>query len=205
MYEVDKDSCTTLKQWLEDKYSMDYKTYRNKSKSRRDNLKYEYYKDTGLIITSDGAHYDARSSYLDDYSYRGKSSYFRNYRGFGRTYRTTKSGIIHFIIGLLLIIAVCLVIYNLLSFEWWFVLGGFVVDSCIACSQGDFLFFERGFIRYIQLLVYAISTGTVLETINAFVWYLIDYELYIFVLISIGVLGLNHLVSYLIAKNSSRI
>ena len=192
MYEVDKDSCTTLKQWLEDKYSMDYKTYRGKSKSRRDDLKYEYYKDTGLIITSDGTHYDARSSYT------GSSI------GYGGPYRTSKAGIIHFIIGLLIIVATCLVIYYLLPWEWWLVLGGFAVDSCIACSQGDFLFFERGFIRYIQLSVYAITTGIALETINALIWYFVNYEFYIFVLISIGILGLNHLISYLIAKNSSR-
>ena len=37
---------STLSQWLSIKYDMSYKTYRNKSKTRRDELKREFFHDT---------------------------------------------------------------------------------------------------------------------------------------------------------------
>ena len=37
---------STLSQWLSIKYDMSYKTYRNKSKTRRDELKREFFQDT---------------------------------------------------------------------------------------------------------------------------------------------------------------
>lgn len=39
----------TLAQWLFVKYDMSYKTFRNKSKSRRDEIRKEFEKDTGII------------------------------------------------------------------------------------------------------------------------------------------------------------
>lgn len=42
----------SLSEWLNAKYGMSYKTYRNKSKSRRDELREEYADDTGADIRS---------------------------------------------------------------------------------------------------------------------------------------------------------
>ena len=48
----DYHKAVTLSQWLFTKYDMSYKTYRNKSKSRRSELKAEFVSDTGIITTS---------------------------------------------------------------------------------------------------------------------------------------------------------
>ncbi len=42
----DYHKASTLSQWLFVKYDMSYKTYRNKSKARRDELKQEFFQDT---------------------------------------------------------------------------------------------------------------------------------------------------------------
>ena len=44
---VDYTKADTLSSWLFLKYDMSYKTYRNKSKNRRDKLREEYMHDTG--------------------------------------------------------------------------------------------------------------------------------------------------------------
>ena len=44
---VDYTKATSLSSWLFLKYDMPYKTYRNKSKGKRLELKDEYLKDTG--------------------------------------------------------------------------------------------------------------------------------------------------------------
>ena len=46
---VDYTKATSLSSWLFLKYDMSYKTYRNKSKSKRQELKDEYLKDTGKL------------------------------------------------------------------------------------------------------------------------------------------------------------
>ena len=46
----DYHKATTLSSWLFTKYDMSYKTYRNKSKNRRDELRREYAEDTGADI-----------------------------------------------------------------------------------------------------------------------------------------------------------
>lgn len=43
----DYHKTSTLSSWLFMKYDMTYKTYRNKSKKRRDELRLEYFNDTG--------------------------------------------------------------------------------------------------------------------------------------------------------------
>ena len=43
----DYHNAKTLSAWLFMKYDMSYKTYRNKPKTRRDNLKDEFFVDTG--------------------------------------------------------------------------------------------------------------------------------------------------------------
>lgn len=43
----DYHKAVTLSQWLFVKYDMSYKTFRNKSKKRRDELRLEYGMDTG--------------------------------------------------------------------------------------------------------------------------------------------------------------
>ena len=48
--EEDYHKASTLSQWLFVKYDMSYKTYRNKSKTRRDELREEYAEDTGADI-----------------------------------------------------------------------------------------------------------------------------------------------------------
>lgn len=40
----------TLSTWLFIKYDMSYKTYRNKSKNRRDELRAEFEADTGIVL-----------------------------------------------------------------------------------------------------------------------------------------------------------
>ena len=42
----------TLSQWLFVKYDMNYKTYRNKSKNRRDELREEFMDDTGVDLNA---------------------------------------------------------------------------------------------------------------------------------------------------------
>lgn len=44
----DYHKCITLSHWLFVKYDMTYKTYRNKSKNRREQLKEEFHNDTGI-------------------------------------------------------------------------------------------------------------------------------------------------------------
>ena len=44
---ADYTKASTLSSWLFLKYDMSYKTYRNKSKNRRDELRKEYMYDTG--------------------------------------------------------------------------------------------------------------------------------------------------------------
>ena len=48
----DYHKASSLSSWLFIKYDMSYKTYRNKSKARRDELRDEYVKDTGNDIRS---------------------------------------------------------------------------------------------------------------------------------------------------------
>lgn len=45
----DYHKAKTLSHWLFVKYDMSYKTFRNKSKSRRDELKMEFEADTGVL------------------------------------------------------------------------------------------------------------------------------------------------------------
>ena len=44
----DYHKCITLSHWLFVKYDMTYKTYRNKSKNRREQLKEEFHNDTSI-------------------------------------------------------------------------------------------------------------------------------------------------------------
>lgn len=44
----DYHKCITLSHWLFVKYDMTYKTYRNKSKNRREQFKEEFHNDTGI-------------------------------------------------------------------------------------------------------------------------------------------------------------
>ena len=46
----DFHNAKTLSQWLFIKYDMSYKTYRNKSKNRRDELRFEFEEDTGVSL-----------------------------------------------------------------------------------------------------------------------------------------------------------
>ena len=46
----DYHKANTIAQWLFVKYDMSYKTYRNKSKSRRDELRKEFEVDTGVDL-----------------------------------------------------------------------------------------------------------------------------------------------------------
>ena len=46
----DYHKATTLSQWLFVQYDMTYKTYRNKSKNRRDELRAEFEADTGVVL-----------------------------------------------------------------------------------------------------------------------------------------------------------
>lgn len=48
----DYRKATTLSQWLFAKYDMSYKTFRNKSKNRRDELRQEYEFDTGVEVVA---------------------------------------------------------------------------------------------------------------------------------------------------------
>lgn len=48
----DYHKASSLSSWLFIKYDMSYKTYRNKSKARRDELRDEYVNDTGNDIRS---------------------------------------------------------------------------------------------------------------------------------------------------------
>ena len=48
----DYHKATTLSQWLFAKYDMSYKTFRNKSKNRRDELRQEYEFDTGVKVAA---------------------------------------------------------------------------------------------------------------------------------------------------------
>ena len=47
---TDYTKANTLTSWLFLKYDMSYKTYRNKSKVRRDGLRQEYIEDTGNML-----------------------------------------------------------------------------------------------------------------------------------------------------------
>lgn len=48
----DYHRATTLAQWIFVKYDMSYKTFRNKSKNRRDELRQEYETDTGMNLAA---------------------------------------------------------------------------------------------------------------------------------------------------------
>lgn len=49
----DYHKASSLSSWLFMKYDMSYKTYRNKAKARKDELRAEYNADTGNDISSD--------------------------------------------------------------------------------------------------------------------------------------------------------
>lgn len=53
----------TLSQWLFVKYDMSYKTFRNKSKNRRNELRKEFEADTGVVL---GAKSKRESDYEND-------------------------------------------------------------------------------------------------------------------------------------------
>ena len=46
----DPHKCTTLAHWLFVKYDMTYKSFRNKSKTRREELRREFEADTGIDL-----------------------------------------------------------------------------------------------------------------------------------------------------------
>lgn len=59
----DYHKAKTLSQWLFVKYDMSYKTYRNKSKSRRNELRKEFEADTGIVL---GTKSNRKSDYNHD-------------------------------------------------------------------------------------------------------------------------------------------
>lgn len=191
---VDKDSCTTLKDWLNYKHDMSYEEYRHKSKSRRANLKYEYYKDTGLLITSDGDHFYPSSSM----SSSTRSSTNSNYCAYGGYYKLYKIGRLHLIFGILFFIASGICICNFLPWYWWIVFFLLVIESCIACGFGEA--FSINIRRGITKSILAIDTGISMELINVFVCRYFDTSNFVLVGISIGIFVLNYLISFLIAR-----
>lgn len=60
----DYHKATTLSQWLFVKYDMNYKTYRNKSKNRRNELREEFELDTGIDFNKTETDYEYENAMM---------------------------------------------------------------------------------------------------------------------------------------------
>lgn len=207
---VNYHKCTTLSEWLDKKYDINYSVYKRKPKDEREELRTEFFNDTGVYIADGGGTYDSIWDYYDSIN-RKIDKYDKlstiNYKEpkyvepkYVDPWDLHKIGRLHLLGGFLTLCCGIVVTYLFLPWYLWLFWSMLFIITCIACKVGKA--FSKNFRRGITNFILSLDVGIVLEALNIGGSLYHQLEIEWPIVISLLILPFSYLTTYLISKHA---